>query len=349
MASASASPVSSSGPNAASSRRRRYAALFATMAVAVVTLSACAGSPASSAVSTTKPAASASSAGAKTLKIGFSPFTLQVAGLKGLADGLTAVGKSQGDTVITADPKGSPTTQLQQLQQWVQLGQVDAIWVIPVAAKTITPVLKQAQQKGIVVIASGVPADYGLTAGEPGITFTNVDNKAFGGKLGEQAAKCITDRLSGKGKVIFLKSAAGQQSTADINNNFLSALKSGAPAATIVNTQNGKDRLGSQQEVSSALQGAPDANVVVGVDDESTLGGLDAFKQAGKSASSTCVLGAGGNAEAQAAVKSGKLFADVAFDFQGDLMQNLKELHTMAASPKAAGTQLVTPIQVITK
>ncbi len=250
---------------------------------------------------------------------------------------------------MTTDPKGDATAQLQQLQQWVQLGTVDAIWVIPTAPKTITPALIQAQQKGIVVIASGIPADYGLTANQPGITFTNVDNKVFGGKLGEQTAKCITDRLSGKGKIIFLKGAAGQQSTSDINTHFATALKTGAPSATILNTQIGKDRLGSQQEVSSALQGAPSANVVVGVDDESTLGGLDAFNQVGKNATSTCVVGAGGNAEAQAAVKSGKLFADVAFDFQGDLMQNLKELHTLAASPKAPGTQLVTPIQVITK
>jgi ABC-type sugar transport system substrate-binding protein len=317
--------------------------------VAAVTLTACSGASNAGSTSSASASTTATAAATKSLKIGFSPFTLQVPALKGLADGLTAAGKATGDTVVTADPKGDPSTQLQQLQQWVQLGQVNAIWVIPVAGKTIAPVLQQAQAKGIVVIASGKPSDYGLSAGAPGITFTNVDNSAFGGKLGEQTAKCITERQAGAGQVVYLQSASGQQSTADITNAFKAALTSGAPKAKIVNTQTAKDRLGSQQEVSSAVQGNPGANTVVGTDDESTLGGLAAFAQANKAAAKTCIVGAGGNAEAQGDVKSGKIYADVAFDFQADLMQNLKELHAMAANPKAAGKQLVTPITVVTK
>lgn len=78
--------------------------LLATTAVAVVLgLSAC---------STTAAPASSSSASStgKTLRIGFSPFTLQAPALKGLADGLTAVAKAQGDSVVTADPKNDPNT-----------------------------------------------------------------------------------------------------------------------------------------------------------------------------------------------------------------------------------------------
>ncbi len=322
--------------------------LLAGLAIAA-TLSLAACSTSNAASGSSGAASSSASAAPKALKIGFSPFTLQVPALKGLADGLTAAAKATGDTVVTADPKGDPSTQLQQLQGWVQLGQVNAVWVIPVAGKTIAPVLQQAQAKGIVVIASGKPSDYGLSAGAPGITFTNVDNAAYGGKLGELTAKCITERQGGAGQVVYLQSPSGQQSSADITTAFKAALASGAPKAKIVNTQTAKDRLGSQQEVSSALQGNPGANTVVGTDDESTLGGLAAFTQANKDAAKTCIIGAGGNAEAQGDVKSGKIYADVAFDFQADLMQNLKELHAMAADAKAAGKQLITPITVVTK
>lgn len=309
---------------------------------AALSLAACSG--------TTTPAASSSgSTAAKTLKIGFSPFTLQVPALKGVADGLTAIAKAQGDTVVTADPKGDPSTQLQQLQQWVQLKQVDAIWVIPQAAKTIAPVLKQAQAAGIVIIASGVPSDYGFSGLQKGMTFTNVDNSQYGTDLGTQAAKCISERLDGKGRVIFLPSPTGAQSTSDINDAIKASLAKNSPDSTIVNTQTAKDRLGSQQLVASALQGNPDANVVIGTDDESTLGGLAAFTSAGKTGDKSCIIGAGGNDEAQADVKSGKIYADVAFNFQADIAQNIKYLHTMAASPSTVGTQITTPIQLITK
>ena len=316
--------------------------------MAAIALSACSGTPATPASSGAAPSGSGSSA-PKALRIGFSPFTLQVPALKGLADALTGVAKSQGDSVLVADPKGDPSTQLQQLTQWINLKQVDAIWVIPQSAKAIASAVTAAQAKGIVVIASGVPADYGFSGLQKGITFTNVDNAAFGTALGQQTAKCITDKLAGKGNVIFLQSPQGQQSSSAINTSFKAALASGAPDAKIVNTQFAKDRLGSQQEVSSALQGNPTANVMVGTDDESTLGGLAAFNSAGKTDASICVVGAGGNDEAQADVKKGTLYADIAFDFTADLVQNLTEIHKLAASPTATGGQLVTPIKTIVK
>src|SRR4051794_18986446 len=151
---------------------RRPLAVALTL-VGAIALAGCAGTPASGDPSSDSGSGSgaSASAGDKALRIGFSPFTLQVPALKGLADGLTAVAKGQGDEVVTADPKGDPSTQLQQIQQWVQLGQVDAIWVIPVAGETIVSALKEAQSKGIVIVASGKPSDYGFTDSEPGITF----------------------------------------------------------------------------------------------------------------------------------------------------------------------------------
>ncbi|THG31616.1 sugar ABC transporter substrate-binding protein [Naasia lichenicola] len=315
---------------------------------AAVTLAACSGTPTTDSTSGAG-AGGGSSAAAEGLKIGFSPFTLQAPALKGLADALTAVAGSQGDSVVTADANNDPSTQLQQLQQWIQLDQVDAIWVIPADGKAIASALTQAQAKGIVIIASGVPADYGFDGPQAGITFTVADNEAYGGKLGELAAQCITEKLDGVGNVIFLTSPQGAQSSEAINTAFRDALAKGAPDSKIVNEQDAGDRLTSQQTVSSALQGAPDANVMVGTDDESTLGGLAAFTQAGKAADATCVLGAGGNDEAQAAVKSGELYSEVAFDFQADLGQNLAELHKLAADPTADGSQLTIPLNVVTQ
>jgi ABC-type sugar transport system substrate-binding protein len=229
----------------------------------------------------------------------------------------------------------------------VQLKQVDAIWVIPTAGRTIAPVLQQAQAKGIVVIASGLPSDYGMTAHAPGITFTNVDNAAYGKQLGTLITRCIDERLGGAGQVVVLQSPSGQQSAKDINTSITTALTGGA--TTIVSELKAKDRLGSQQDVSSALQGAPGTNAVVGTDDESTLGAVAAFRQAGKDPANSCIVGAGGNDEAVKSVKQGIVYAEVAFDFQADLAQKLKHLHELAANPKAPGTTLVTPLRTITQ
>ena len=283
------------------------------------------------------------------LRIGFSPFSMQIPAFIGLAEGLTHAAEETGDTVITADAKGDPSTQLQQIQQWVELDQVDAIWVIPQAADAITSAIEDALAKGIVVVASGVPEDYGMEEGAAGISFSNVDNVAYGTQIGDLTAQCITERLDGKAEIIFLQSPSGAQSTAEINDSIKAAVADGAPDAEFVNEQDAADRLGSAQIVSSALQAAPNANAIIATDDESSLGSLDALKAAGKDPSELCVVGAGGNEEAVAAVDSGELYAEVAFDFVGDLGQNLGELHTLAADPSAPGQQLTIPIQVFTQ
>lgn len=321
----------------------RRALLPALAISASLALAACSSSPAA-------PATSGTSSASKHLRIGFSPFTLQVPALKGLSDGLTAAGKAAGDTVTTVDPKADPSTQLQQLQQWISLGQVDAIWVIPLAAPAIKSALVAAQAKGIVVVASGIPSDYGFSGPQAGITFTNVDNADFGDQLGKLAAKCITEKLGGKGNAIYLQSPSAAASSAAINKSTVAAIEKYATGSKIVNTQDAaNDRLGNSKIVGAALQGAPNANVVIGTSDESTLGGLDAFTSASLSSSKSCIVGAGGGDEAVADVKSGKVYGDVAFDFQSDLGQNLGELHKLAANPKADGRQLTTPIKVITK
>jgi ABC-type sugar transport system substrate-binding protein len=294
------------------------------------------------------PAPEATDGGGDTaLRIGFSPFTLQAPALKGLADGLTAAGEAQGDTVVVADPNADPQTQLEQISQWVELEQVDAIWVIPVAGEVIAGVLQDALDKGIVVVASGVPDDYGIELGTPGITFTNIDNADYGSKLGGLVVDCVADRLGGSGEAIYLQSPSGQQSSQELNDAVQAAAEEAG--VDIVNTQEAADRLTSAQLVSTALQGNPDANTVIATDDESSLGALDAFKQAGIDPQTSCIVGAGGNDEAKAAVDSGELYGVVAFDFGADLGQNLGQLHKMAADPTAPGEQLTTPILLVTK
>lgn len=331
------------------SSKARTRVLAAMAAVAALTLAACGSSSTPS--GSTSPSSSSSgsqSASPKPLRIGFLPPTMGVPAFKGLADGMTAAGKATGDTVVTAEAKFDPATQIQTVQQWVRLGQVDAIWIIPVAAKAVAPSLKEATDKGIVVLGGGVPADYGFDSIPPGMSFSAIDQVAFGKGIGDLMAACVNKRLSGKSQVIYVGPNQAAQSTTDINNASKSALAAGAPGATIVQELVAKSDLASDQVlIASALQAHPDSDGFMAGDAESTLAGLNAYTAAGKDATKICIVGNGGTDAQVAAVKSGKVYGVVAFDFIGDLGQNMQQLHSMAADPKAPGTQLTVPIKTI--
>ena len=80
--------------------------------------------------------------------------------------------------------------------------------------------------------------------------------------------------------------------------------------------------------------------------DEGSLAALGAFAAAGKTL--TCVTDFGGNDEVLGDVKSGKIYASVALQFQADMTQSFDTLVKMQADPKANGDVLIVPQKVVT-
>ncbi len=80
-------------------------------------------------------------------------------------------------------------------------------------------------------------------------------------------------------------------------------------------------------------------------DAESTMAGAQRLHGAGKTRAEICIVGNGGTEDQIAAVDAGDLFGVVAFDFEGDLVQNVDELHRLAADPTAEGQRLTVPIR----
>ena len=311
-------------------------------------LAACGGSSGGSSSSSSSSSSSAS--GAKAVKIGFSPFTLDAPALQGLSKGLTGYSKAKGYSVLTADPKNDPATQAQQLQGWITRKQVNAIWVIPTSPAALKTAIKSAQSKGIAVLASGQPSDYGYSGPAPGVSFNIFDDAGYGAKGGQLLSECAKSRLGGNAKVIVVTSPASQGAAVVKQANAMKqAIASGLPNAKIVATVDSQnDRLKAQQNVASALQAHPDANAVIGQNDEGALGGMTALKQAGKNLNQSCVVDMGGGPTALKAVKDGDLYGAVAINFQGDLTQNVDLLAKMAANPKQVG-RITKPPFTITK
>jgi ABC-type sugar transport system substrate-binding protein len=320
--------------------RSQHTRVIAGIALAAaLVLSACsdATSPSTASTGTQKPLP-------KTLV--FSPLSLAPPALKGLSEGVQAYGKSKGWQVQVQDPNFDPNKQAQSLNSVINSGVAGALWVISVNPGALKDTVRSGQAKGIPQLLNGVPADYGFTELQPGITFDVIDYKAYGTALGQTLGKCITEKLGGNAEVLFAQSAVGTAGKAEIENTALEALKTAAPNAKVVSTIIAKDRPGAQTDVGNALQGHPGITAVMSTNDEGALGALGAFAAAGKNL--PCLSEAGGNDEVLALVKSGKIYASVALQFQADMVQSFDTLAAMQSDPKQVGKQLNVPQKIIT-
>jgi len=311
-------------------------------------LAACSSSGTSAAGGTsTGGAAAASSSGTLPKTLVFSPLSLQIPALKGLATGVQAYGKVKGWTIQLQDPAYNATTQQTDLNTVINSGVAGALWIIAVNPSSLGSTLKTAQGKGIPALTNGVPSDYGFSGLQPGIAFDVINYQQVGTALGQQLGACINKKLGGTAQVLFSRSPVGTAGKADIENSAVAALKATAPKATIVSNLDESAQATAQTDVGNALQGHPGINAVMATNDEGTLGAQGAFAAAGKSL--PCLTGfGGGNAQVLSGVKSGSIYAVVQLQFTADMIQSFNTLAAMQADPKKVGPQLHVPQKILT-
>lgn len=332
-----------------SSTRRMRALPVAVVGAAALLLAACGSStdPAASSAPATSGAASSSAPASNLPKtLVFSPIGLQIPAMKGLSEGVTGYGASQGWEVIVQDPALDPAKQAQQVQEVLESGRAGAVWAIAITPKSMGQAVKTAQEKGVPILINGTPEEWGFDGPQPGITFDYIDYAAGGTAVGEQLGKCINEKLGGKAQVIYGASREGTAGKKESDDAFKAALASTAPGATIVQEWTISDRQASQTDVGNILQGKPDVNAVAAANDEGALGALGAFKAAGKEL--PCLVEFGGNDEVLALVKAGTIYASVALQFGDDMKQSFDTLVKMQADPTAKGEILTVPQKVIT-
>jgi ribose transport system substrate-binding protein len=305
---------------------------IATGCVALLTVAAITGGSA------------ATAATAKKKRIAFSPLSLAIPALKGLSEGVKGVGASKGYDVTVLDPNFDPSKQAQQLTQLITAKKIDAAWVISVNPGAMKAVARLAQKKKVGLVLNGVPADYGFTGLQKGLTFANIDYKEYGSAIGSATADCITSKLGGNAQVIFMTSTPGTAGKEEQEREILAGLAK-ATGAKIVATEISKDRAEAQTKIAQILQANPDANAVISANDEGSLGALGAFAAANKKI--TCLVGGGGTDEVLAAQKDGRIFAVAALQFEADLFQTIDELGRLMKTPGATGKQLKVPLKVI--
>jgi ribose transport system substrate-binding protein len=124
-----------------------------------------------------------------------------------------ALASGKVSKVIVANRNGGPTEQIADLRSLISQG-VNAIVVNPSDREKLNPVIKQAKDKGIVVVA----VDQAVSAPEAYVA-TN-DQVAYGRLGGEWLAKA----LGGKGNVVEMRGIAGVPADDDRHQGFTQAL-----------------------------------------------------------------------------------------------------------------------------
>jgi ribose transport system substrate-binding protein len=141
--------------------------------------------------------------------------------------------------VIVANRNGGPTEQIADLRSLISQG-VNAIVVNPSDREKLNPVIQQAKDKGIVVVA----VDQAVSAPEAYVA-TN-DQVAYGRLGGEWLAKA----LGGKGNVVEMRGIAGVPADDDRHKGFMEAMSQNPGIKVVKQTYTGWDySKGGQQAI----------------------------------------------------------------------------------------------------
>ncbi len=195
---------------------------------------------------------------------------------------------------------------------------VDVLVFTPVNEEASGPKISEVAAAGLPVICEGSPTDGCWT-------LVSIDDYAAGFKVGVWAGNYVKDNLGGKAVILDVGLPA-LSTTVARSTGFADGIKSilgdGATIAQSVDGSGLKDK--AVTAAADALTAHPDVNVIFGINDDSALGGMQAYEAAGMDMSKLLVVGFGceGKACKDALMEGGpyKVSAAMFPEFQGRLL-----------------------------
>ncbi len=205
---------------------------------------------------------------------------------------------------------------LAALEDYVAKG-TDVIVFTPVNEEASGPAVENATEEGAIVIGESSPCD-GM------LTLVSIDDYATGYKTGIAAAEYMEENFPGEDILILDVTLFALQTTVNRSDGFFDGVKSIASSADRVQV----DGQGLKDEVvkvsADAITANPDINIIFGINDDSALGGLQAWRAAGLSDDEVLVVGFGfeGDAGKSAITEGGpyKLAGAMFPEYQGKLL-----------------------------
>lgn len=214
------------------------------------------------------------------------------------SEGVKKAGADMGFTAVTQAPSTADSVeeQVKIMEDMIQQD-MDVIIVHCADSNGIMPGVRKAQEAGILVLTIGTPAS------EDTFLRTGVDYY----ETGYTIAKTMAEELGGKGNVIILEGPPGAANAIERLAGIQDALKE-YPDMEIVASQTANfKRTEGMSVTENLIQKHTDIQGVIGCNDESALGAVQALKAAGMT--DVLVAGFDGSVDATNAVKSGEMFA----------------------------------------
>jgi len=218
-----------------------------------------------------------------------------------LEAGLNEAATAAGFKLLITAGEFDVARQKDQINDFI-VRKVDAIIVAPCDSKSIGTAIKAANDAGIPVFTADIAC---LAEGVKVVSHIASDNVA-GGAL---AAQAVAQALGGSGQVAIIDHPE-VESVIQRVRGFEDELRrhTGIQIVAKLSGRGVKDQAFRTAE--DILQAHPDLDAIFGINDDSALGALAAVEKAGK-AGRVRIVGFDAVPEARAAIKAGKIYADV--------------------------------------
>ena len=190
--------------------------------------------------------------------------------------GMRDAAKKNSVQLLEGNSDNKPDKEFQLVQTYTAQG-VDAIIISPLSAKGSIAALKQAHDKGLVVVTNNSP----IAADFPNASI-ECSAADLGDQSGKAAVKYIQDKLGGNANIAILafKSQVAEQSDARVGGFKNQVTK--LPGVKIIAEQDAWLSDMAVQKAGEILTAHPEINIIYGANEGGTAGSVLAVKNAGK-------------------------------------------------------------------
>ena len=204
-------------------------------------------------------------------KLGFSCINMDNPYYDTLEASIREAVEEAGSTLISKDPKGDSTTQIQQIREMISDG-IEAIFLCPVDWEKIQPAVTELKESDIKIIN----LDTQVQNREDVDAYIGSDNTSAGGICGEKLIEAAPDG----GQVVILECTT-QNSIIDRINGFEETI-AGEGFEVVSRAETYGEREEAKKQMASILQEQEHITAVMCGNDQIALGALDAIEEAGR-------------------------------------------------------------------
>lgn len=216
----------------------------------------------------------------KNYTIGFSAYAMQQEWYQNISAGAEEEAKSLGITLQTVDADTNSATQLEAIENFITQ-KVDAIIISPVEADALAPVVKEAEDAGIKVICESNMVDGADTV-------VGISNYEAAYSVGQYFAEYCKEN-SFTPKMLILGYEALENCRQRVEG-FKAGMDDAGVEYEVLTEQDGGFREASLTAATDAFTAHPEINSVFGINDDSTIGAVEAAKALGMDLDAMCAI-----------------------------------------------------------